>query len=987
MGEDRFNGFFIGRDGELGTFRDMLDDPTGKPWALFVQGPGGIGKTWLMKHMLGMAEKVGFFIPAQLVDMYSTDNQHVEGLINTLVERLSPLFDETSFAEVREAQSTLESARATEGYSAEGIENRLTELKEAFHRSLQAIGEDTPLVIPLDTFEHVQNGPVGKWVLSDEGLLMPGAICLIASRQPLGTIELHRAVQEIELSRFNDEEAMDLYYSYTRSEDERTDEQESYVSIVNELADGNPLLLGLAFQWLPPGMSSDELEEMSQEDFERDIMSWLDPVGGSGLYFTRDSDLDEPLRETFVYMSYLNRRFNRFFLEHLVEHGYVRLGDVTLDRVWKHLSRGEPDFFFVKERPEGQIQLHDILAEMLRLYQLPFVFEDLTGDDFRQFARDVVDWYDELIEISESDIEKDVLRAERLAYVLQLDVWNDFQRHDFQSTTLYSEGRASYPLQPDYEQAKALLGDYDRVHSMVLDRLLVEEMRPSVVEQFSSSDQYEIYTRLGRIAARAYQLEQASVYWERAFEVASEADDPPRQIQALIGLHNSTWQKDPEESLDILKQALEICSLAERMRPQVLYEIGFTHRRMENLEKAIEWYQEAKEAAADYRDKEMMPTILNDMGFAYLLVGDQAQAESLIETASRQRQRRLDALREQRGAAETEEQKEELESQVYDAALKLGMSYTTLGQLARFRGDMATATGYYSEASSIFVNADAYVWLTGALCSRGEAHRRIAKTLYGQGRRESSQRYDERAQEDIQASINLCEKYGFTQYLDTAYRRLGRLFHDRGAFRTEGDPGKQIELLDEALEYFERAFQIARETGDALEELECLTEIAFLADDRMRILRRYDTGRAEEEEGKLREYIERLRQGIEAHRDDDPRIYQFPVFENLLRIEEGAFAFALGDHDGALGLYVDGYVGMAQDPGYGSARYREHVDHLFENIRRLDDERREKWCERFRKEWETRHMLRVGRSQTLAEAHPGMLHQIDLHLTTDFMYE
>jgi len=977
---NRFEGRFIGRTAELHTFENMLDNTTDKPWALFIQGPGGIGKTWLIRKMLETAQRTDFLAPDQLVDMYSTDNRHIEGVMDTIVRNLRPI-GAYAFTEYDAAKADLECARAIKEFSQEGIDEKLDALEQSFHSTLKRISQETPIVVAFDTFEHVQDGPVGNWILSDGGLLMPGVLCLVASRNPSKSIEPTGAIEDLQLANFSDEEAADLYYGYTSSEEEKTPELEDYINKINDLAEGNPLLLGLAIYWLNlPDMSPERLDQLTQEQFERAIVSWLDPIEGSGSFLVSQAELDEPMRQTLVCMSYLNRRFNRFFLERLVAQGYIRPGIVTVDQIWRQLELKKPDFFFVKERPEGEVQLHDRLAEMLRLYLLPNAFDDITGDRLRLFAQDVLTWYDKLLQSVDSQVSKEVLQAEKLAYVLQLDVLSDFRLRDLQGVTLY-------PLQPDFEQAGDLLEKYKRVPSSVLDRLIIGEIQPDVVELFPLSEQHKIYAILGEIATRAYRLEQAGTYWKRAFEAAKQTGNREQQVAALVGQHNSTWQTEPQASLEILHQALEICDQVDDLRPRVLYEIGFAHRRMENLEEAIDWYKQAQDLAALHQDKIMMPTILNDMGFVHLLVGDYNKAETLIRTASRLRQRDLDIVHQRIADAEKPELGEALASQAHDAALKLGMTYNTLGQMARYKGDMTTATADYSEALSIFKNAGSYIWQARALYSRGEAHRRIAMTLYDLGRTDSSQDYDRRAEEDIEASLELCDRYGFIHELDTANRRMGRLLHDRGAFRTEDDPDKQIELLGQALQHFEAALQIAQDTGDVLEELECLTEIAFLADDRMTILSRHYPEIARAEEKDLSDYIERLRQGIERHRDDEPRIYQFSVFENLLSIEEGAFYYALGNYDRALEHYVQGYVGMAQDPGYGSARYRQHLDHLLESIRRLGDPEREKeWCERFVNVWQTTRMQRVDPPQTLADAHRELLDEIELHLKTAFIY-
>lgn len=977
----RQSGRFVGRQAQMEAFKKMLDQSPEKPRMFFNWGPGGIGKTWLTQQMLQEAAKRSDLIVLdRLIDMYSTSHRYIEGVMSAVVERLRPRTDACDFEEYDQARQELVQARSQKDYTSEGLENKLKALMWAFQKCLQRTRAKKSVVVAFDTFEHVANGPVGKWILSEEGFRIPGIICIVAGR------ELENLMPgQPQLGGLSGEEAVDFYYRYTYSTEERSPELEQFVERLNKKAEGNPLILGLAALGLRGGVFSPEkLEDLNTEDFRREIvlgLRFVDPEGSRNL---GELDLDEPMYQTLVCMAYLNRRFNEFFLERLITNRYVRLNGTTQERIWQQLQ--QPHFFFVKERPEGEVQLHDELADLFRQHLLPDVFgdlEDIPGEKWERFTGDVVTWYDELIEhqraISEAAV--DVLKVDKLAYVLQLDAPR--QRR-----------------QPDFAQAKQLLIEYSRDRSDILDRLIINEVKPEVVELFEKQDRYELYTLLGEISRRAYLLEPSQRYWTCAFEIAREMGLFEQQVQALIAQHNSTWQLEPKSSLAILERAFAISAAAEKLRPDVLYEIGFTHRQMENLEEAIKWYKEAQKMAAFHHQGNVMRTVLNDMGYAYLQKGDYGEAEIHINKAGELRQRHRDILSqeliklEERMNDETTpdeqrqqltEQKNILEDQVHDATLKLGMTYNTLGEMGRYQGDLAQATINYSQALSIFNKEGAHYWIAKALHGRGDAHRRLAADSFNKNRKESSASFEERAQEDIETSLKLCEQYGFVQESHTAHRRMGRLLHDR-AFRV-ADPKQQIDLLDQALQFFEKGLQIAQEVGNTLEELENLTEIAFLADDRVAILRQHFPDKAREEEKKITKYIERLRQGIERHKDDDPRIYQFSVFENLLKIEEGAFYFALGDYAKSLEYYVEGYVGLASDPGYGSARYKAHFEHLFGNIQKLEDTELQKaWYERFVSEWKQNSMLR-GDPKTLAEFHPELVRRCELDQSTAFMFE
>lgn len=1005
-----FRGRFVGREPEQQLWEEILAAPGNTPRVLFFVGPGGIGKSWLIRLLLDQAKgRPGIQVLQNPIDMYSHSNRHPEGVMDTIVCQLPSAAAPGGFESYAKAKRELEKARqlGPEEYSEEGIRRRLQDVEQAFHSCLEQTAQGETVVLALDTFENVQNGPVRRWVLSEDGLLLPGVICLIGSRIPLEDADPAEPISVHRLAELTDEQSLDFFHKYQPSvlgldtpARSRAAGLEEYISSINKMAAGNPLFLGMALLWLSPSPGrAGRLEELDQNQFEQAIVSWLHPVTGSATLHLGGRDLDEPMRQTLVCMAYLNRRFNRSLLNTVVAQGYVRPRGITVDQIWDQLQRREPDFFFVKERPEEEVQLHDKLAEMIRKHLLPTAFRDLdaTGGKVAELSKTIVEWYDEQIAAPElDDTRRDVLRAEMLAYVLQIDILSDLRTGDFDGAKeLYSL------FQLDWERAKALLAEYEGYRSDILDRLILDEMWPQIVEQFPEADQYNVYATLGRIANRAYLHDLARDHWKSAAAVAQRLENPEQHVRALIGQFNSTWQIDPLASIPVIDRALELCGQAEHLRPLALYEKGFAYSMAQNPAEAIRWYGQARTAVRQQRDATRAATILNDLGFEYVRLGRYREAEAVIKAARQARYSVFETLREALAEAkeqlqaalatedlsDLEAQVRTLEDQVRDAELRVGMTYNTLGDMMRYEGDemLLKAEGYYDQAQEIFDRVRNPWWQVQAFHSRGEARRRFAMVRYRAHQEESANQYDKNAFEDIEASLALCEQYGFYQTGDTAHRRMGRLLHDR-ALRSS-DPDEQMSLLDRALEHFEQGLYIAQETGDVYEEMMNLTEIAFLADDRVTFMLQRDPDRREEAEKQGWGYINQLRDGIAQHESDEPQIFQFPVFENLLEIELGAFHYALSEFDVALEHYVLGYVGMARDPGYGSARYHQHVDHLFDNIRRLGNAQLvEHWCNQFVGAWKQEHVLEAEPSRSLAEAHPEFLSGIEACLDTAFIY-
>ena len=969
---------FVGRQKELDIFNTILSNPKAEQRTLLIQGPGGQGKTWLIKKMLLAASERADFLklaPDKFLDMYSTSNRHLEGMLAILAERLSEVTGRSAFQPYFDAREDLKRARDQKEYSQEDLTRKVKTVADTFRGCMKKLAEQKTIVLAFDTFENVQDSEVGDWILSNDGLQMPNLICLVGTRTSL-SLEKERtysAVREITLGGLSDEDAVEFFCLYTGAP-EVDEERKSFIHELNIKADRNPLMLGLAIEWLDlPENTPEAVQKLSQAEFEQEIVAWLSPQRGMGAIRIGNVPYGEQMLQTLVFMSYLNRRFNRYFLERLAKAEHLQLGNVPVGELWDDLYARRQDFFFVKERPEGEIQLHDKLAEMFRKYVLMNTFSDTPGDRLRQFVKDVVHWYDDLIE---GEPNPEVLYAEKLAYLLRSDLQADCQQKQGRIPEICKILPA---LAPAPQEVIGILEVYRRQRSDVLARLTVGEVKIHLIRQFPNADRYQIYKLLGQIASQSYLLTTAQAYWEKACEAAEEGGDVIGQVEALIGLHNCTFQTNPYQSLEILKRSHRLCmeKSIEKLLPSVLYEIGFTYSRLDNLDEAIKWYQTAKKAAARLKDVEKMPTILNDAGYIYLLMGQIERARISIRAARNFRLREYNRLKGLLGKDTPSDEIKALEDQVREAALKLGMSYSTLGDLARFSGRLDEATGRYAAALDAFEEARSSYWQIKMYFSRGEAYRRRAVANYYAGRLVRSKELDEKAETDIRLSLERCQQFGLVSESVTASRRLGRLYHDR-MFRTE-ELEERLDLLGQARPLFKEALAKAESIQDVLEILENLTELAFLTDDYLTVLKSYDPKRFEKEKEQAYQDIENLREYIENYEEEEDQIYQFPVFQYLLEIEQAAYHFVLEEYDEALPLYIKGYVGMALFPGYGVARYLQHMDHIVNQLNKLykiDQQRCTTWCEALLEAWE---------EAGLTEMRTELPQEIEMVLDTAFM--
>ena len=537
-----------------------------------------------------------------------------------------------------------------------------------------------------------------------------------------------------------------------------------------------------------------------------------------------------------------------------------------------------------------------------------------------------------------------ILRVERLYYMLKKDPLGDGKRLWFD------------------------LAEMDNDH---INSVLPGEIK-DYKKGFDPETRYEIHSRIAQIEFEANHLTQARREWMQVRELGEQEGRDEWVAAALFSLANC--ERDAESALKAYLEAKEFCEKkAKRYLAGVYYNIGFTYRRMQDIDKAIEWYRLAQdEFQKNPWDEALGAKIANDLGYAYSHIGAWAECRENVREGRDVRQR-LHAQLEQEVARIEEELKGATDIDVIGklrdrlirqkaklskAAFQLGLSFSTLGEIYRYDNDFEGSLRNYQRALRRFEESKNYRWQAKTLFSSAETRRRIARNQF-KGVDESSYRESmQKAQEEIQESLNLCEKYRIKIERDTANRRMGRLMHDLALDELEqGDKPVAREYLEQARSYFVEGLKYARETNDVLEELGNLAELAFIVDDFMAV--------AETISDEYRASQTEFKQTLDAHRKDKFRIYQFPVFENLYKLEKAATDFQRGDYAKALQGYREAFVGLAADPGYGRTRYKQHFAHLKGQIEKLSPEVAKVWCEALIRVWEKTYVN--GKERTLAQ--------------------
>lgn len=929
--------YFIGREFELRKFRRALAKPYDKVRILLILGSGGIGKTKLIERMLVEVKYSGVLAPEYPLDLSATEYRSIDGIqwkIIEMVEALTGLKDSRSpFAEFQK-------------------ENQDT--SEQFNRCLRAFCAQTPLVLAFDTFETLDTVS-SNWLLAEgnEGLQVPGLICIVAGRprQDIDILIEKKTIKRIMLSGLSLSEIEEFYRKYSNDvgRNDILDFLLDYADVVPldnkriieriyRLTQGHPLRVEMAFNWA--NMLGDINSEgiTTPQTFEKKMMEYICEQGDKGDLNVGSMKASHAVFDALACMGYVTRRFDEGILKYLISAGHIRSSKKS-----SHKDILEPleKYFFVKTRIGDQgeqfYQLHDEMARLVREYV--WYYRDPLGRQRKALLEDVLRFYDQMIVATKDEGLKRDLRIERLYYTFKLDQF----------------------YQPLGEDGKRLWFELAELDDDYINSYLPAEIK-EYKDQYKPQTRYEIHARIAQIEYEANHITQAKGEWEQVLRLGQKERRNDWIASAMFNLANC--EKDASLALKKYKAAKRFCEkYARDYLPRVNYNIGLSYRRMQNVEQAIEWYKKAlHEFARNPKDEALGAQIANDLGYAYSHVGKWEESRKNIKEGQKTRkdiklrlEREVGELGSRLRATRSKKERKRLQdalarkkNQLSKAEFRLGLSHNTLGEIYRYEEDLDASLRNYDIAHDLFEDGKYYRWQAKALFSRGETHRRMAWARYRDGDEAGYEGHIAKAEADIQESLYLCEKYRIKGERDTANRRMGRVLHDRALHALERKNLKEARiLLERAWERFTEGLRYANETGDDLEILSNQTELAFLYDDFVRAMGQGSVPQ------KYRDAMKDLKRVLDKQRKKPYRIYQFEVFENEYKLEDAAIAYQEGKYSMALKKYLEGYVGLVSDPGYGRTRYKSLFPHLIGQIEKLPRVEAAKWCRAFIEAWQT----------------------------------
>lgn len=411
----------VGRSDVVSVIRQIIRAES-QLCVIHIVGEGGIGKTFLIKHVLRtLPADVPLRTVTQPIDLYHAANHTRWGLINAIYAALSPT--QAEFRTYRQARETMQY---------QGDDQGVAQIINAFISDLCRVTQKKRLVLVFDTLEKlfVQPNPVDQrlgldqehrnvlnWLLRDFFTRLHNTVVIVAGRPTPNELPFPNTeaiqLKQLELKGLTESETLQYFdaiaaQTSTDSGDlhaieairswTRTEQQVLFHSLhdSNQPPHIQPILLSLAIDhfvisgWPLPilDMSVEEAKALSAADRQACGHSIAQALVQSLRNNHRGAD------DVVIALGWLQRGADIDLLSKITGHSCTEIRD-TLNDIIKDLS-------FVKVHPTDQrIYLHDKMYDFLWMYGLEKVPEPRRS----RIYKIIITYYQQRIDTLRSEIQ------------------------------------------------------------------------------------------------------------------------------------------------------------------------------------------------------------------------------------------------------------------------------------------------------------------------------------------------------------------------------------------------------------------------------------------------------------------------------------------------------------------------------------------------------------------------------------------------------
>jgi tetratricopeptide (TPR) repeat protein len=842
---------------------------------VILSGPGGIGKSHLLRHLDLLYAGDPTVLVAPIIDFDEIDNWVTRLIGKRLATDLGSEHFTSYFQAIRELDLMISSAL----FDAESIERQERVADDAFFAGYAELAAARRIILRLDTFEKVRGFDVGRELSEQMGPRLTNTVVVVAGREldslvaPLRSRYGEGQVACHTLAPFSAEEAGEFFGEVDL--DGRLDPV--LRRSIEFLSQGKPIRLGLAVEWLRRGVPLPEMTELSVDELQALPSQELADVRKRFEFelVTAVRALGNLRQQAILYMAHFDRGCDRDMLALLLERS-----NAETEAIIEELQ----GLFFVKPQP----RLHDEIVALVNDYVWPYL--DRHGSERARLTRKVLnEYYQPRIKKLDEELERsklDAIAKKRVGLRLLETEQPAWEKWILETQQLHA--LLWLDLQEGFDDFSAKFEQAVRGNYLARCELLLDEI---------SSPEWERGLRARQDLTVNLQLKRARFLARSATqERRKEAEDLCRGIlrQRSLSRQNKLEARttlgavtaDIAEKVQCYQKSIRLAKESGRdtlVDDMFLY-LGWALRQAGAWQQAATSYQRAREAAEAQQPVDFWAaaSAYNGLAYVYRLMGYAGRALESAHTALKLQER-------------------------YGTERDLALCYRTLGQIWSDQRDTWKAKEHFERAAAIFERLDAGRDLAETLVSVANIHRQ--------------QHHPEQVTDCLDRAIAVFERLGDHRGLADAYDEYGCELRKRARERSRTGAAGADSAFDQAGSYLRRAIWEAEQGTDWYRLTDALVDIALL----------------EFYRGLHEKNIQGIRAVVEENLNRAKELawrHHFVIFQG--RVEEmlGDLAKEMGQVDVA---YLEHYApACAVLAGRDSVRYQETLNRVIDDLWELN---------------------------------------------------
>lgn len=380
---------FIGREAELERTDELIRE-WGTLRFLFIDGPGGIGKTRLLQEVRKRCLKNASdrLIVTKIID-FDDRMLHVPA---TVGNHIGQMLDKAVFEPYFKASLDHRKMEIA-GVSPEKLREQFLKNDEIFIDCFNKVSKKKRVLIFLDTTEALQGTDFWDYLIK-MGTHLKNVLILIAGRnaQEIGeSLKNNLTEKEVGIKKLPPLVEEGKEYLEKKQAILRINLDSELTEKLILLAGGRPILIDLATEWLAREIPFNWLTKSSLEDIESELEE-------------RQKEFE---RQLVIHIAQLRSEIDRliFLMSHvypLDENGIAELLQIKGDRS-KEIFDEAKTYVFVKSLPDGRITLHDEMRRMLKEHV--WSEADPEKDKLRLYSNLAIVYLNGMIDSLNNDLE------------------------------------------------------------------------------------------------------------------------------------------------------------------------------------------------------------------------------------------------------------------------------------------------------------------------------------------------------------------------------------------------------------------------------------------------------------------------------------------------------------------------------------------------------------------------------------------------------